>query len=289
MFEHIRSYLFVPGDSEKKIAKALDGEADALILDLEDAVAPDNRSTARALCREVLQGPRKRPVVLRINALGTADALHDLAEVLRGGPDGIMLPKCAGRADVTLLSHYLDILEQREELGPGRTRILPISTETAAAVMMGASYAEPHPRLAALLWGGEDLAASLGVISNRDEAGRYTAPFVAARSACLYAAAAAGAVAVDAVYVDFRNEAGLRAEAAEALRDGFTAKAAIHPAQAAVINEVFTPDTATIAEAEAVVAALAGGKSVATLNGRLVEAPHLKKAQKILARASVKA
>ncbi|WP_323032469.1 CoA ester lyase [Paracoccus sp. (in: a-proteobacteria)] len=286
MFEKVRSYLFVPGDSEKKIAKALEGEADALILDLEDAVSPENRPQARALCREVLAGPRDKPLVLRMNGLGTPDALPDLTAVMRDRPDGIMLPKCAGREDVALLSHYLDALEAREGIEPGRTKILPIATETAGAVLAGPGFAQGHPRLTALLWGGEDLAASLGAFANRDTAGAYTAPFVAARTACLYAAAASGAVAIDAVYVDFRNDAGLRAEAAEALRDGFTSKAAIHPAQVAVINEVFTPDAATVAEAEAIVAALAGGKSVAVLNGRLVEAPHLKKAQKILARAS---
>lgn len=285
MFAKVRSYLFVPGDSEKKIAKALEGEADALILDLEDAVPPDNRPQARDLCREVLTGPRDKPVVVRMNGLGTADALADLAAVLRGGPDGIMLPKCAGRPDVALLSHYLDVMEVREGIEPGRTKILPIMTETAAAVLAGSSFAQGHPRLTAMLWGGEDLAASLGAFANRDATGAYTAPFAGARMTCLYAAAASEAVAIDAVYVDFRDDAGLRAEAAEALRDGFTSKAAIHPAQVAAINEVFTPDAATIAEAEAVVAALAGGKSVAVLNGRLVEAPHLKKAHKILARA----
>lgn len=285
MFDKVRSHLFVPGDSEKKIAKALEGEADALILDLEDAVSPDNRPQARDLCREVLTGPRGKPVVVRMNGLGTSDALPDLAAVLRAGPDGIMLPKCAGREDVALLSHYLDALEAREGIEPGRTKILPIMTETAAAVLAGSSFAQSHPRLAAMLWGGEDLAASLGAVANRDAAGGYTAPFVAARTACLYAAAASGAVAIDAVYVDFRDDAGLRAEAAQALRDGFGSKAAIHPAQVAVINEVFTPDAATVEEAEAIVSALSGGKSVAVLNGRLVEAPHLKKAQKILARA----
>lgn len=285
MFEKVRSYLFVPGDSEKKIARALDGEADALILDLEDAVSPENRPQARDLCREVLNGPRGKPLVVRMNGLGTPDALPDLAAVLRGGPDGIMLPKCAGIGDVALLSHYLDVLEAREGIEPGRTKILPIATESAAAVLAASSFAQGHPRLAAMLWGGEDLAASLGAFANRDAGGVYTAPFIAARTTCLYAAAAGGAVAIDAVYVDFRDDEGLRAEAQEGLRDGFTSKAAIHPAQVAVINEVFTPDEATIAEAEAIVAALAGGKSVAVLNGRLVEAPHLKKAQKILARA----
>src|SRR5690606_32531679 len=190
----VRSYLFVPGDSEKKIARALDGEADALILDLEDAVAPGDRPRAREICREILAMPRKRPLVVRINGLGTADALHDLAAILQGAPDGIMLPKCAGRAGVALLSHYLDILEVREGLAPASTRILPIVTETAAAVMLGGTFAEPHPRLAAMLWGGEDLAASLGAFANRTAAGAYTAPFMAARSACLFAAAAGGAM-----------------------------------------------------------------------------------------------
>lgn len=285
MFESIRSWLFVPGDNARMIAKGLASEADAVILDLEDAVAPDNRTTARSVVTEALAQPRLKPVAVRINGLDSADALRDLAAVVRGGPDAIMLPKCAGLAQVVQLGHYLDALEAREGLEAGRIRILAISTETAAAVLAGSDLAAGHPRLAALLWGGEDLAASLGAVANRDEAGRYTAPYIAARTSCLYAAAASGAVAMDAVYVDFRDDAGLRAEARAALRDGFTCKAAIHPAQAKVINEVFTPDAEMIAEAEAIVAALKDGRAVAVLNGRLVEAPHLKKAQKILARS----
>ncbi len=286
MFDAVRSYLFVPGDSQKKVTKGLEGRADALILDLEDAVAAENRPAARELCREVLSGPRAKPLVVRVNGLGSADVLADLAAVMRGKPDGIMLPKCAGIGDVERLSDYLDVLEAREGIEPGRTAILPIATESAAAVLAIPSYRQGHPRVAGMLWGGEDLAASLGAFGNRTPEGAYAAPYVAARAMCLFAAAAAGAGAIDAVYTDFRDDEGLRAEAEIALRDGFGAKAAIHPGQIDIINEVFTPSADDVAEAEAIVVALSGGKSVAALNGRLVEAPHLKKAHKILARAS---
>jgi citrate lyase subunit beta / citryl-CoA lyase len=286
MLDAVRSYLFVPGDSQKKMTKGLEGRADALILDLEDAVAAENRPAARELCCEVLSGPRDKPLVVRVNGLGTADVLADLAAVMRGKPDGIMLPKCAGIGDVERLSDYLDVLEAREGTEAGRTAILPIVTETAAAVLAIPSFQRGNRRLSGLLWGGEDLAASLGAFSNRTPKGAYAAPYIAARAMCLFAAAAAGAGAIDAVYTDFRDDDGLRAEAEAALRDGFGSKAAIHPAQIDIINEVFTPSADDVAEAEAIVAALSGGKSVAALNGRLVEAPHLKKAHKILARAS---
>ncbi|MDQ6433210.1 CoA ester lyase [Mesorhizobium sp. LHD-90] len=287
MFDAVRSFLFVPGDSEKKIAKALEGSADALILDLEDAVAPENRLRARGLCLDVLGAQRSKPLVVRMNGLRTPDARPDLAAVLRGCPDGIMLPKCAGLDDVKLLGHYLDVLEAREGLEAGRTAILPIITETAAAILAGASYREGHPRLTAMLWGGEDLAADLGASRNRGHDRAYTSPYLAARSLCLFAAVSASAVGIDAVYTDFRDGGGLRAEAAEALHDGFGSKAAIHPAQVDIINDVFTPDPETIARAEAIVSVLAGGKTVAVLDGRLVEAPHLKAARKIIARSAL--
>lgn len=288
MLETIRSYLFVPGDSQKKISKALDGNADALILDLEDAVSPDNRPMARSLCQEVLAGPRNKPLIVRINGLTTADALADLAAVMRGRPDGIMLPKCVGKQDIDLLGHYLDILEQREDIPAGATAIFPILTENGEAVLALSELRKPHPRLASMLWGGEDLAASLGSLTNRRPDGAYSAPYIAARAMLLFAAAATGANPIDAVYVNFRDDDGLRDEAVTALQDGFVGKAAIHPAQIDVINEIFTPSAADIAEAEAIVEALAGGKSVAAINGRLVEAPHLKKAQKILKRAAAR-
>ncbi|HEY9536570.1 MAG TPA: CoA ester lyase [Kiloniellaceae bacterium] len=283
----IRSLLFVPGHDERKIEKALAGEADAVILDLEDAVAEESKARAREVTAAWLEPARAsgRAVFVRINGFDTPHALADLVTAVAGAPFGVMLPKCCGLRDVERLSHHLDALEVREGLTQGSTRILPVATETAAATLDLPSFAAaPAPRLWGLLWGGEDLSADLGAARNRDAGGAYTLPYQFARAQCLMAAAAAGAVAVDAVSVDFRDLEALDRETREALADGFTAKAAIHPAQIPVINAALTPDAEQIAWAEAVLAAL-DGKGAGRLEGRMVDQPHRRSAIRILARA----
>jgi citrate lyase subunit beta / citryl-CoA lyase len=285
----IRSLLFVPGDSEKKIAKARSCSADALILDLEDSVAPDRKPAARALCREVLAA-RDHPQALfvRINALDTEHAVADLAEVLRGGPFGIVLPKCQSARDLVRLDDMLTVLEAREGLPSGQTVVLPIVTETGAAMLNFASYAEMKiARVFGMTWGGEDLAADLGARTNRDEAGAYAPPYQLAHSACLFAAAATSTAAIDAVFTNIRDEDGLRQEARAAARSGFVGKMAIHPAQTDVINQAFTPTADEIAYAKRVIAVFdaPGSNGVASLDGRMLDRPHLRAALRVLATA----
>lgn len=285
----IRSLLFVPGDSERKIEKALASPADALILDLEDAVAPERRGIAREICAEALRSSQTRQrLFVRINALDTADALPDLAAVVGARPFAIMLPKCRSAADVLRLDHYLSALEAKEQAQVGKILVMPIVTETGEAMFGLGSYGEGTPRLAGMLWGGEDLAADIGAHGNRDASGRYGFLYQLARGRCLLAATAARAVAVDAVYTDFRDLNGLRDEACVAALDGFTAKAAIHPDQAEVINEAFTPTREQAERAQRIVDAFAAvpGAGVAALDGRMLDRPHLIMAQRILDRTA---
>lgn len=287
--QRVRSLLFVPGDSERKIEKALACPADALILDLEDAVAPERRAVARSICAEALRSsPTRQRLFVRINALDTADALPDLAAVVGAQPVGIMLPKCRSAADLLRLDHYLSALEAREGSELGTIRVLPIVTETGESMFGLGSYGEGTPRLAGMLWGGEDLAADIGAHGNRDASGGYGFLYQLARSRCLLAATAARAVAVDAVYTDFRDLEGLRDEARIAALDGFTAKAAIHPDQAEVINEAFTPTREQTERAQRIIDAFAAvpGAGVAALDGRMLDRPHLVMARRILERAA---
>lgn len=282
----MRSLLFVPADSPRKIAKSLDTEADALILDLEDAVAPQRKEVARALAREALQRERcGKRLFVRVNAFDTGLLLQDLAAVMAGRPDGIVLPKCAGGAQVQLLAHMLDGVEAALALPPGGTCIVAVATETAQAVLSMASYQGCSERLWGLMWGAEDLAGALGASTNRD-AGAYRSPFRLARDLCLLGAAAAGVAAIDAVFTDVNDTAGLRAETVQARMDGFQAKAAIHPAQCAAIHEALTPSPAEQAWARAVLDALAhSADGVALLDGRMLDRPHEVQARRILARA----
>ena len=218
--EDIRSLLFVPGDSDRKIAKAKSSAADALILDLEDSVVPEKRAAARELCLAALEAGGGKKLFVRINALSTEDALLDLTAVVRGRPYGIMLPKCGSVRDMRVLDRYLSALETRDGIPQGTTKVLPIVTETGASVFGTGTYREGTPRLVGLLWGGEDLAADIGARTNRDADGRYAPTFEFARTLCLLAAGAVRATAVDAVYTDFRNPDGLRQESETAARDG---------------------------------------------------------------------
>ena len=286
----VRSLLFVPGDDERKLAKGLTSAADALILDLEDSVAPVRKPVARELCSAALRtraGSQK--LFVRINALNTDDALFDLAAIVAARPDGVVLPKCRGKQDVDLLSHYLLALEVSAGVGRGDISVIAIATESGAAMFGLGSYAQASPRLFGLLWGGEDLATDLGALTNREEDGRYAAPYQLARSLCLYAAADASVPAIDAVFTHFRDTAGLRAEATNALRAGFSAKAAIHPDQVPVINEVFSPSSAEIAHARTIVEAFQEHpeKGVLSIDGRMIDRPHYRNALRLLARAGV--
>lgn len=287
----MKSLLFVPGDDAKKLAKGLVSGADVLLLDLEDSVSLDRKAEARRLCGQFLTEHRNRTDIpalfVRVNAHDTGMVLEDLAAVMRGGPSGVMLPKAMGAASVALLSSYLDALEVRDGIAPGSVKILPIITETGAAMLDLDYRGAGNGRLCGMLWGGEDLAADLGASANRDAAGAYLPPFQMARSLCLYAAAAAGVPAIDSVYTDFRDMAGLEAEAREAVVMGFYGKAAIHPAQVEPINRAFTPDEASLRWAREVKAAFDArpGAGVVGIDGRMIDRPHLRQAERILNRA----
>jgi len=287
---HHRSMLFVPGDSERKLAKGEGAGADALILDLEDAVAADRRPFARSLVREYLAarlGDARRPALwVRINPLDSGDALADLAGVMPGAPDGIVVPKTNSGEDVVRLDHYLSALEAREGVAPGRTRILPVATETAGALFHLSSYAGASARLHGLTWGAEDLPAALGASTNRGPDGELAFVYQLARALCLAAAVAADVQPLDTVFPDFRDLAGLERNAARARMDGFTGKIAIHPDQVPVIQTAFTPSAAELAHARAVVAAFDANPDAGTvaLDGKMLDRPHLVQARKTLAR-----
>lgn len=283
----MRSLLFVPADSEKKLAKSLGSGADVLLLDLEDSVALPRKDAARAMARDFLESkPAGVRIFVRINTFTSGLATADLNAVMKGRPDGIMLPKCAGGLDVRRLR---DMIIDRERGDARETQILPIVTETARAMFELHTYAASSQRLAGLMWGAEDLAADLGAVANRRADGSYEAPFALARSLCLFAAAAAAVPAVDTVYPDFRDLAGLERESIEAARLGFTAKAAIHPDQVAIINRVFTPDAAAVDHARKIVAAFAAAPEAGVINlgGTMFDRPHLVAAQRVLSRAGL--
>jgi citrate lyase subunit beta/citryl-CoA lyase len=285
----LRSFLFTPGDSPKKMQKGTAGNADALILDLEDSVAAGHRRAARAMVRDVLAGPRqaRQQLWVRINPLDTDDALADLVAVVPARPDGIVVPKVDGPADIAKLSHYLDALERTHGIAPGHVRIMPVATETPAALFVLGNYRDASPRLLGLTWGAEDLAAALGASANRDADGRLLPTFQLARSLCLAGATAAGVVAIETVFPDFRNLAALEVYASEGRRDGFRGMMAIHPDQVDIINRAFTPTAAEIAWARRVVAAFAAAETgVVGLDGQMLDMPHLKQAQRLLAQAS---
>ncbi len=287
----MRSLLFVPGDSPRKLEKGLASGADVLLIDLEDSVSPDAKDAARKLAGEFLAAHRDtkdRPrLFVRINALDTGLADDDLTSVMPSGPDGIMLPKSQSGASVTQLSAKISVHEAVNGLSDGATEIVAVATETAAALFGLGSYQNASPRLVGLTWGAEDLSADLGALANRDDNGLFTEPYRLARSLCLFGAVAAGAAPVDTVFTSFRDLEGLRRESAEALRDGFTAKLAIHPAQVPVINEVFTPTAEETAKAQRIVDAFAaaGSAGVIGLDGEMLDRPHLRRAEKVLARA----
>jgi len=280
----MRSLLFVPADSERKLARSKQSGADALILDLEDSVVPANRPTARAQARAFLAeaGDAGFRRYVRINPLTSGAALDDLAAVLPGKPHGILLPKCLPE-DVRTLDHYLTAFEAAFGLIPGAVRIITIATETPAAIFALGRYAGVSPRLEGITWGAEDLAACLGG-SNRKFDGSYEDAYRLARALCLLAAADAGVMPIDTIYTDFKDEAGLAAECAAARRSGFVAKMAIHPAQLSAINRAFSATEEELAWARQVVAIFAENPDAGTvaLDGKMVDRPHLTLARRTL-------
>ncbi len=287
----MRSMLFVPADSEKKLSKSLTSPADVLILDLEDSVAASKRPEARKLISAWMPEARssglKAKLYVRINPLDSADWEADLAGVMAAAPDGIILPKPHSGEDVHKLSIALGHAEQTHNLTRGHTKILPIITETPLSVLQLHTYVGASSRLVGMSWGAEDLGAVVGSLANRDDSGQWTSPYRLVRDLCLFTASAAACEPIDTVYVNFRDTAGLIAEAKVAKRDGFTGKIAIHPDQVAPINEVFTPSPAEIDHARTVMAAFesAGNMGVASLNGQMLDRPHQKLAERVLARA----
>ena len=284
-----RSMLFVPGDSERKLARAMDTAADALILDLEDSVARARKAAARELVREYLRADPtgRRPCWVRINALDGPAARVDLDAVLPTRPHGLVLPKIHSADDVAALATLLDALEPRAGLAAGSTAILPITTETPAALFAMAGYARAGPRLAALTWGAEDLSVALGAATALDADGEWLPPYQLARSLCLLAAADAGVPAIDTVWTSLGDEPRLLRQARAAKRDGFAGKLAIHPGQIDVLNEVFTPSASEAAHARRVVAAFAAapGAGAIAMDGRMLDQPHLARAERVLALA----
>lgn len=273
----LRSLLFVPGDRPDRMEKALSSGADALILDLEDAVAIDAKPRAREAAAAFLARPRDVPLFVRINPLDSFFIDDDLSAVLGAAPDGIVLPKAEGADSLRALDARLS----------GETMILPIVTETPAAVFATGSYGGVTSRLAGLTWGAEDLPAAIGAATSREADGRYTPPYELARSLTLFGAHAAGVAAIETVYPDFRDLDGLAAYAGRGRRDGFSGMMAIHPAQVPVINAAFTPSAAEIAHARRVVDLFAANPGAGTLalDGKMVDAPHLKAAERLLASA----
>lgn len=297
MSKILRSWLFVPADSEKKLAKAAGLEADALILDLEDAVLPVNKEKGRDLACEFLQDANTRSQVwVRVNPLDSEYIAEDLEAIIALVPNGIVLPKPDGPVDIETLSRRLDRLEAKYNLPIGGIKILPVATETARAVMSLGLYPRTHlPRLLGLTWGAEDLATDIGALTNKDMSnkdmsnkdgdGNFAFTYRMVRSQTLMAAKAAGVQAVDTLYDNFRDKDGLRARASCAFAEGFTGMLAIHPVQVPIINKSFTPTEAQLRHAAAVIQAFADspGAGVVQVNGKMTDIPHLKQAENILA------
>lgn len=277
-----RSYLFVPADSERKLRRAADVAADAVILDLEDSVTAGARPEARALAARHIENFREAWV--RVNPLESDDIMPDLQAVMPAGPAGIMIPKVRSGNELREVSRFLHDLEEAHGIEAGRTRVIAISTERPEALLNMHSYVGVTARLTALAWGAEDLSAALGAMSNRDEGGNWLPPYELARSLCLVAAAAAGVSAIDTVYTDFRDIDGLARYAANARRDGFSGMLAIHPDQVDVINRLFTPSAAELERARRIVALFDEnpGAGVVGLDGQMIDRPHLVQARRIL-------
>ncbi|GAC1307558.1 MAG: CoA ester lyase [Steroidobacteraceae bacterium] len=283
---NLRSLLFVPGDSERKLAKSLESGADALIVDLEDSVRPERKPAARQLAGEfLLSAPANAQIWVRVNDLAGGQLLKDLAAIMAGKPAGIVLPKVRTAGDILTACHYLDALEQANDIGASATAVLALVTETPGALLhMAGVTCDVPPRLRALAWGAEDLSSALGAGDPRQSTGAWRPLYEHARFQCLLAAHAAGLSAIDTVYVNFRDQAGLRTACDAARHDGFSGCLAIHPDQVPIINAAFTPSAGEIDYATRVLAAFAGGQGTVSLDGKMLDMPHLRTAQRLLAK-----
>lgn len=284
----MRSWLFAPGDSERKMAKALEGAADIVLLDLEDAVAAENKSLARRLVHDFLiaNASARARIWVRVNPLDGPHTLDDLVAIMPARPGGIMLPKVYGRQDADLLDHYLTAFEAAQGIERGSTPVIILATETAEAMFHTGDY-KGTPRLAALTWGAEDLADSVGANANKKPDGSYSFTYELARSLTLLGAATAGIPAIETICADFKDMDGLRARAEQVRRDGYRGMLAIHPAQIEVINAAFTPSAEEIAEAQEVIALFEANPGVGTIGwkGGMLDRPYLSRAQQLLAQA----
>ena len=287
----MRSLLFTPADGGKKLDKALTCGADAVIVDLEDSIAPNRKGQARASAAAFLKaaaGEAKRPFLcVRINGLATGLIDADLDAVVQAGPDAIMLPKAEGGAALLHADAKLSAREAIAGLTHGHIKIIVMAIETAAGLFLAGTFRQKSARLIGVSWGAEDLAAELGAETNREADGRYTAPYVLARTLCLAAAATAEVQPIETIYMDYRDTEGLKRDSETARRDGFTGRLAIHPLQVPIINEVFAPSAAALAKARAIVAAFAAspGAGVVGIEGVMYDRPHLARAQQLIARA----
>lgn len=289
----MRSMLFVPADSEKKMAKAMASGADAVILDLEDSIAPGAKPRARDVARDFIGAtlatwaPGNPRLYVRINDFATPFWEDDLAAIGGALPHGIMLPKARSGEDVHRLSVALDHAEEKSKVESGRTRIVALITEVAVSILQLPTYIGASNRLEAFTWGAEDLSAEIGASANREPDGSFAPPYRLVRDLMLITATAAEVPAIDTVYIDFRNQTGLALEASVAARDGFIGKMAIHPDQVPIINAAFTPSPAEVERAMAIVAAFeaTGGAGVVGFEGRMLDRPHLVLAKRTLARA----
>ena len=287
----MRSWLFAPGDSDRKMSKAIASAADIALLDLEDSVAPENKAAARAMVAEQIAASDHRARLwVRINPLGAADCIADLAAIMPSRPGGVFLPKAEGAADITQLHHYLTALEAANGIPQGRTAVAALVTETAAAMFRTGDYAGNYPgkaRLVAMSWGAEDLSSALGASAQRGADGAYLHTYEMARSLCLIGASAAGVAAIETVQPEFRDLEALEARARHVRASGFRGMLAIHPAQVDPINAAFTPSAEELAHARAVVQAFADhpGAGVVALDGAMLDRPHLALAQRLLAEA----
>lgn len=286
-----RSWLFAPGDSERKMAKATAGTADVVIFDLEDAVTDAEKPKARSMVAAFLQANAQQRARLwvRINPIQGPHALADLAAVMPAAPAGIIFPKPRGRADAQVLDHYLSAFEAAAGIEAGATKVMLLATEMPESMLAIGSYAGV-PRVVAMSWGAEDLATALGAIDNRGDYGGYDFTFELARSLCLVGAAAAGVAAIETIHGDFKDEAGLRKRAATVRRAGYRGMLAIHPAQVDVINEAFTPTALELASAQEIVDLFAANPGAGTIGhkGAMLDRPHLARAQALLAMAGRK-
>ena len=283
-----RSWLFAPGDSDKKMTKAMDGTADIVLIDLEDAVAPENKELARTMVHDFIKAnPAQRDRLwVRINPMDGPYTLGDLVAIMPAQPGGIMLPKVYGRADVERLDHYLSALETANGIAPGSTKVIVLITETAEAMFHTGDY-KGAPRVVALTWGAEDLADSIGASSNKNPDGGYSFTYELARSLTLLGAATAGVTPIETIQGDFRDLDGLKARAEKVRRDGYRGMLAIHPAQVDVINAAFTPTEEEIAEAQEIVDLFAANPGVGTIGfkGGMLDRPYLSRALQLLKQA----